>query len=261
MLILLALILCVGLAKNSMATSVLMYSGFVSNENAYSTTIGTGTWTSGTMLEWSIYFDEATGEYTFNHHWNNGGDKANDISHFILEVSGQFTTANILPGTTPGYEGPTTNSYDEDNPNLPEDIYGIRWEKLKGQDNSELGPKGLLRHDYFFAKDDIVGPAWKPGYTTHPRDVYLLKRKYISDGYDIDVPISKPNRKLDILRKPRSRVYRYDSYPLKRIYFSDIYDDAVPIPNSHATPEPGTLLLLSAGLLGLIALRYRKSKR
>lgn len=70
-----------------------------------------------------------------------------DISHFIIGVSESFTAANILTGTTAGFELALFGNEGGSNPGIPGTIYGI---KLPGFDTddtftivSNRGPKNV----------------------------------------------------------------------------------------------------------------------
>lgn len=86
---------------------------------------GNATWANAT-LEWSVTDPAQSGvghwlyTYTFDSNDHN-------ISHVIVEVSDNFTTADMLAGTTLGALLDTYSGNDPSNPNLPGTITGIKW--------------------------------------------------------------------------------------------------------------------------------------
>lgn len=76
--------------------------------------------------------------YTFTDYNTDYGDYSalKDLSHAIIEVSGNFTADNIFEGTTyygtypdakDWLEGPKTFTEGEGNPGLPSSVWGLKW--------------------------------------------------------------------------------------------------------------------------------------
>jgi len=88
---------------------------------------GGGPWADAT-LEWSVTHNGSRWvyEYTFSDHGN--GNQLRDVSHVIIEVSETFTLGNIMAGTTIDGEGPKTYTTNRSNPEMPNDIWGIKWD-------------------------------------------------------------------------------------------------------------------------------------
>lgn len=93
---------------------------------------------SDAVLEWTVTSAAVNGttvwtyEYTFT---DTGVVK--DLSHAIIEVSTSFTADNILPGTTyldesDYFEGPKTFTEGGGNPGLPSDVFGLKWDSKEG---------------------------------------------------------------------------------------------------------------------------------
>jgi len=84
-------------------------------------------WADAT-LEWTVTHNGSSWvyEYTFSDHGN--GNQLRDVSHVIIEVSETFTLGNIMAGTTIDGEGPKTYTPTRSNPEMPNDIWGIKWD-------------------------------------------------------------------------------------------------------------------------------------
>lgn len=128
---------------------------------ANSTVIGGGDWTTGVSLGWSVT-DTSEGylySYTFT-----APDP--DLSHFDLQVSGNFTAANILDISDTyelGYftEGPS-------NPGWPEGetLYGIKFDDIQGDSPftlTVLSDRAPMEGD-FYAKGGSDSFAYNSGF-------------------------------------------------------------------------------------------------
>ena len=84
---------------------------------------------SGTNLSWDI--SESGGLFTYAYTFT---VPRKDPSHVILQVSGNFTTDNIKPGTTgspvPGFYSGTTQG--NSNPGMPGGFQGLKWNVSTG---------------------------------------------------------------------------------------------------------------------------------
>jgi hypothetical protein len=127
-------------------------------------------------FEWVVYAPgEKDGLYwTYEYTWTGPTDDqgnltgANDISHFILELSTDFTVDNFKPGTSTGYdsEAPKTYTEAQGNPNMPGDLFGVKW-NLSGSAVSAtiVTDKEPMWGD-FYAKDGTGTEGWNSEFGT-----------------------------------------------------------------------------------------------
>ena len=214
--------------------------------------IATGRWGSvGLELDWTISFDPTSsafndvgfmGAYSYSYVFRDGDSFATpdpEISHWILELSPSITANNYTdiirdvmlfdpdnPTTTSSVvvEAPRTYSPSDpgnSNPGLPGDIYGLKFDTGTSADlygYSFLSTRAPIWGD-FYAKDGVI--------PTGGGDVYMYNSAFGTD--------------------PTGATTDFSGW--------------IPVPdttNGTPAPEPGTLLLLGAGLL---ALGLRRSRR
>ena len=230
--ILATLILFCCFAVNGWAT---IYTGSITNINS-STFIGNQEWDYdpdpsngklGATLSWTVRDDHPNYlglwwySYTFS-----VGSKA--ISHVILEVSDiSPDVISLFNGTTEPYAGPTGFVRDGSNPGMPDaGIYGIKWDTSGNP----------LIFAFTIVTDRM--PMWGDFYAKNGQSnlpgggfVYGYNSGFGTDTTD---PIGDGNAGGWVL---------------------------VPDTQTGVIPEPGTFLLLGTGLLGIAAIRYRRSKK
>ncbi len=172
------------------------------------TIIGGGDWVTGVSLGWSVTASEAGYLYSYEFVAPDPG-----LSHFELQLSGNFTESNILDISPPTYELGTFTT-GPSNPGWPEgeSLYGIKFDDISGESPftlSLLSDRAPMEGD-FYAKGGSDSFAYNSGFGER-------------DGANILVP--------------------------------DTASGPAPV------PEPGTMVLVGSGLIGLAGLgrkRFRK---
>jgi hypothetical protein len=140
----------------------------------------------GFKIAWDISFNATTNLWTYVYTLSdkNGGIPATPgISHFIIEVSDTFTSANVFAGSTGGYElngyggsgwnasNACTATSPSGNPCLPGSgfVKGLKWDQTTATLVTDRAP---VWGD-FYAKDGtpksgVVATAWNLGFGTDP---------------------------------------------------------------------------------------------
>lgn len=218
-------IVCVlGLAANSWA---LQYTG---NLTTASGLFANSQWNDpDTKLMWTVT-EGGDGLWTY---YYNFVVPEKDISHVIIEVSETFTVVdNIKTGTTVGYDGPklyTSTDQGASNPGMPVGgVWGIKW-------NTES-----LTLEWTIVTDRA--PMWGDFYSKDGNSVPISYAYSTGFGYDTSATIANGNA-MDA-----------DGHAWALVPDTEGGGGG----GGSQVPEPGTLLLLGAGLFGLAIYGRRK---
>lgn len=84
-------------------------------------------WTDpATTLSWNV-FQRTDGNFEYDYTFALRSD-AKNISHVIIQTSSNFTTADMLPGTTANGQLDTWDGQGNSNLGIPAPLYGIKWD-------------------------------------------------------------------------------------------------------------------------------------
>lgn len=180
-------------------------------------------WSNGFKVAWSIT-DTGMGTHPFHYIYTisneNDGDLPKDLSHVILEVSGNVTAKDFnFIDPSSDIEGPMTFSPGPGNPGMPADVFGIKFDELTG---------GTFVADFFSTRAPVWGDffAKDGGGNSIPGAVIAY-----NTGFGVEPPMSGPFN---------NWIPRPDTTGVE-------------------VPEPATVLLLSSSLAGAFWQR-RKNK-
>jgi hypothetical protein len=87
-----------------------------------------GAGNKGFQIEWEISFDGANYNYEYTISGQVGTDLSKALSHWILEVTNP-SLKNEFSNVSPSFaEAPKTYTPASGNPEMPGDLYGIKWD-------------------------------------------------------------------------------------------------------------------------------------
>ena len=212
-----ALLMLVGISGSAWG---LAYTGSISSGDGL---YGTAAWSSNASLSWLVEYDEYDNLWTYTYTFS---VKRKSPSHEIIEVSSgdsPFTKDNIYSATQ-GYEGPKTYTSGGSNPNMPGDLFGIKWD-LGGEGMTDKWTLVTDRQPMwgdFYSKDGKDGGAWVLAYNT-------------GFGHDTESTIRNGNA--------------FDAET--GWAWALVPDTDGGVPPQEQVPEPTTFLMFGGGLLGL----------
>ncbi len=136
----------------------------------------------GFKIAWTI---TQTANVSFPVHYRyeitnaSGGDLLKDLSHIIIQVSGNFTCDDISPGATPHTYVSSGNS--GSNPNMPAPVFGIKFTPTTDAEKAQFviefdSTRGPVLGN-FYAKDGNAGPvtAWNTGLSDPENGMFIMR--------------------------------------------------------------------------------------
>ena len=212
------------IATGAWATS---YTGSILSD---ATLIATDGWAGGGgTLSWTVDNTTNPGYWTYNYTFTVA---QKGISHVIIEVSENFGKNDIIsassgidPDAPKTYFPPSPSHPGEDNPGMPGDLYGIKWNT----------PASLANLSFQWTIVTDRAPMWGDFYAKDGKDnqgqidVYAYN---INFGQSTNASIGDGNA---------------GGWAL--------------VPDTTVIPEPATMLLLGSGLIGLAGFARRRFKK
>lgn len=170
-----AIVLTTVLVFAGTASAAPTYTGSLSWDQDVNTGINaTGGWAApGTQIDWDVTLTTFNNsahwryEYTFTVLRVPGEGSA--ISHMILETTDGISLTEIVGIEEIGFvfDGPKTHREGEGNPNIPDDLYGLKFDDIEG-DLVSFSVEFYSRRNPmlgdFYAKGGGVNAAWNSGF-------------------------------------------------------------------------------------------------
>lgn len=216
----LAVMIIFGFGKRAEAVS---YSGFVSTPEASGIT-AYNEWANGLYLGWVVDDTSNPGYWTYKYTFQDTSGQVKNLSHLIIEVSPTFSVNDVYAvNGAKSWELKTYSGDDPSNPGMPGSLYGIKF-------NAPDDPSNPITITLITQRSPVWGDFYAKDGKTDQKDNYAYNTGFLAAD-----PVDGPG----------------DGSINNHILVPDTQQVFV--------PEPGTLLLLGFGLLGIGgAARLRK---
>ena len=153
----------------------LSYSGSLSSATGGGI-ISSGNWTYDPLnpnpvtLSWIVNWNESESYWNYQYTFDSTG--LQDLSHLIIETSDSFTDNDIFNFTFT-IDGPKVHTSGPGNPDMPDDLYGIKFEGFSGSVVTiEFDSTRSPVWGDFYAKSAADNVAWNTGFSlTDPTDL------------------------------------------------------------------------------------------
>jgi hypothetical protein len=213
------------------------FSSGVDAEGGITGDLGWSQGNGGFKITWNISYNAGDSDWDYSYIISNdsGGALSKDLSHWVLQVSDFIPEDGFeayIYDEDVSFEGPDTYTAGGSNPNMPADIYGIKF-------GGGVGP-------LTFTFSSTQQPVWGDFYAKN----------------GTDQPPGEPENKIDVT------AWNTGLDPANGFVLNEFTADFTPWiptpdtenggPPQEVIPEPMTMSLLGLGLLGLIANRKRR---
>ena len=165
---------------------------------------GTSAWVDNLTFTWTVDNETNPGFWTYTYEFeDNDPVRQKELSHLIVEVSASFTASDIhadTPDVSSDSPKTFTSSDGNSNPNLPGDLYGVKWNVADAADGTDwtatlVTARAPVWGD-FYVKDGKTGEdntAWNTGFLAAdpldlPADGSILDHVLVPDTFTTPVP-------------------------------------------------------------------------
>jgi len=217
--ILLTIALAIMLLCFAPSTHALQYSGTLTS--AGGGIVGTADWASGVSLSWVVNNTSNPGFWTYTYTWSDTTSQFKALSHIIIELSPDVKNISVSGANVKDFEINTYSGSDPSNQNMPGPMYGIKI-------NTSNDPV-----TFTFSLITVRAPVWGDFYAKDGTTNQLLNSAWNAGFLAADPNNAPADGTIN------NHILRPDT-------------------EGVMLPEPGTMILLGLGLLGLgIVVRKR----